>query len=88
VSTQGFDSGSFRLDADKHVRWRVSDALRHQRGGLRLASGERARSLAELGPAPDDVDSWIVFPRADTALLELHGELRFDALVSRVHGQR
>ncbi len=59
----------------------------YQRAVLSLGLGERARALDELEQAAEERDPWIVFLRADTALLELHGEPRFDALVARVHGR-
>ena len=54
---------------------------------LRLALGERLAALDELERAAADLDPWIVFLEADTALRELHGEPRFDALVARIRGR-
>jgi DNA-binding winged helix-turn-helix (wHTH) protein/tetratricopeptide (TPR) repeat protein len=54
---------------------------------LRLALGEREKAQDELERAAADRDPWIVFLEADAALLELHGEPRFDRLVARVHGR-
>ncbi len=54
---------------------------------LRLALGERTAALDELERAAADLDPWIVFLDADAALLELHGDPRFERLVERIRGR-
>jgi tetratricopeptide (TPR) repeat protein len=59
----------------------------YQLAVLRLALGERSAALDELERAAAERDAWIVFLDVDAALLELHGEPRFDRLVGRVRGR-
>jgi DNA-binding winged helix-turn-helix (wHTH) protein/tetratricopeptide (TPR) repeat protein len=59
----------------------------YQLAVVRLALGERSAALDELERSAAALDPWIVFLDADAALLDLHGEPRFDGLVARIRGR-